>query len=289
MSSNDDRIARIMKHIGFSDEPVLDAEGHWTIGYGRRLNDKRGGPRPAAVISEAMADEELRCRLASDEAEALAAMGRGHDTEIAHVALGEIVLPTVLQTPEVMRVLGDAARRACIPLDQLRIGMPQNSVNPCTGVAEFGLLGDLWQGFKGGISRAFGADDLGSSPTLPAPLRINGDIPEISVNAQPITEDLYGKRWFGTQWCGPGGAGPTVNAIDEACKRHDECYDHNGLRLGMNWGVGVSPDRTRALDQRRALQACNQVLCNEAGLDSDNGSSRVRGFFTALTPAGLCR
>jgi hypothetical protein len=43
MASNEDRIARVKQHIGFSDEPVLHAEGYWTIGYGRRLNDKRGG------------------------------------------------------------------------------------------------------------------------------------------------------------------------------------------------------------------------------------------------------
>jgi hypothetical protein len=128
----EDNIARLKRHIGFSDEPAQDAEGYWTIGYGRRLNAKPGGPRPYATISEAMADEELRYRVAS-----LAAMGRGSDTEIAHVALGEIVLPPVLQTRDVMQALSDAAARQGISLDRLRIGMPQNSVNPDTGAAEF--------------------------------------------------------------------------------------------------------------------------------------------------------
>jgi hypothetical protein len=45
------------------------------------------GPRPAATMSEAV-DEELRYRMA----DSLAALGRGEDTEIAHVSLGEIVL-----------------------------------------------------------------------------------------------------------------------------------------------------------------------------------------------------
>ena len=30
-------------------------------------------------------------------------------------------------------------------------------------------------------------------------------------------------------WCGPGhGGGDTVDALDEACKRHDECYEKRG-------------------------------------------------------------
>ncbi len=61
-----DPIARVKQQIGFSEEPVQDAQGYWTIGYGERLNDAPGGPKPYATISEPIADEALRYRFAQD-------------------------------------------------------------------------------------------------------------------------------------------------------------------------------------------------------------------------------
>ena len=45
-SLNSDPITRLKRLIGFSEEPVQDAQGYWTIGYGERLNDMPGGPKP---------------------------------------------------------------------------------------------------------------------------------------------------------------------------------------------------------------------------------------------------
>ena len=143
MAEKDDaHIARLKACIGYQAEPVRDARGYWIIGYGRRLNDKPGGPKPETYWSEQFADEELRHRVAAareevPEARELAAMGRGGDTEIAHLTLGEIVLPSILQTPEVMNALLVAAAYAGVPLDRFRLGMPQNSINPDTGMMEF--------------------------------------------------------------------------------------------------------------------------------------------------------
>jgi len=61
-----DPMARLKQLIGFSEEPVQDAEGYWTIGYGERLNEKPGGPKPYATISEPMADDALRYRVEKD-------------------------------------------------------------------------------------------------------------------------------------------------------------------------------------------------------------------------------
>lgn len=71
------------------------------------------------------------------QARIVALQGRGGDTEIVHVALGEIVLPKTLQTPVVLGALRQAAGAANIPFDQLRIGSPLNRINPETGKAEF--------------------------------------------------------------------------------------------------------------------------------------------------------
>ncbi len=70
----------------------------------------------------------------------LALQGRNGDTEVVHVTPGEIVLPKALQTPGVLGALRQAAARANIPLDQLRIGSALNSINPATGRPEFAGL-----------------------------------------------------------------------------------------------------------------------------------------------------
>lgn len=91
MTAKDDaHIARLKTCIGYQEDPVRDAKGYWVIGYGRRLNDKPGGPKPEAYWSEQFADEELRHRVAAarneiPQARELASMGRGGDTEIAHL------------------------------------------------------------------------------------------------------------------------------------------------------------------------------------------------------------
>ncbi len=65
-AAGEDPIARLKQLIGFSDEPVQDAQGFWTIGYGQRLNNTPGGPKPYATISEPIAEAALRYRFAQD-------------------------------------------------------------------------------------------------------------------------------------------------------------------------------------------------------------------------------
>ncbi|MBX7200313.1 MAG: hypothetical protein K1X51_13175 [Rhodospirillaceae bacterium] len=71
------------------------------------------------------------------QARAMALQGRGGDTEVAHVTVGEIVLPRALQTRAVIEALGRAAGEAGIPLSHLRVGSGRNSINPRTGLPEF--------------------------------------------------------------------------------------------------------------------------------------------------------
>lgn len=96
MTAKDDaHIARLKARIGYHPEPVRDAQGYWCIGYGRCLNDKPGGQKPEAYWSEQFADEELRYRVERSreeipQARELAALGRGGDTEIAHLNLRNV-------------------------------------------------------------------------------------------------------------------------------------------------------------------------------------------------------
>ena len=80
--NNDDHFDALKQHLGFSDEPVQDTDGHWTIGYGQRLSDTPGGPKPAATMSEPFAADMLRQQLAQDPG-----------TQVADAGLPQIAAP----------------------------------------------------------------------------------------------------------------------------------------------------------------------------------------------------
>ncbi|MBY0511604.1 MAG: hypothetical protein K2P94_15820 [Rhodospirillaceae bacterium] len=92
-----------------------------------------------ALVKRRLAERQRQKR----QAEELAAQGRGGDTEIAHVTVGEIVLPDALQTPAVLDAIRQAAVNANIPLARLRVGSALNSINPETGQPEFFDLSKL--------------------------------------------------------------------------------------------------------------------------------------------------
>ena len=103
----------------------------------RRTNASPG----ALTLRQAFALEKERTATAARrQARELAAQGRGEDTEVAHVALGELVIPRALQSPEVLDALQRAAAAHNIPLEMLSVGSFMNSVNPKTGAPEFGIM-----------------------------------------------------------------------------------------------------------------------------------------------------
>src|SRR5262249_30890445 len=67
-------------------------------------------------------------------ARAVAAQGRGGDSEIAHLTPGEMVIPKRLQTPEVLAALQRAAGGS---IARFTVGHPTNRTNPKTGAPEF--------------------------------------------------------------------------------------------------------------------------------------------------------
>ena len=74
------------------------------------------------------------------QARILALQGRGSDTEVAHVARGEVVVPEALQNPKVLAALHEAAALKGVAVGRLRVGSPQSDHNPDTGVPEFGVI-----------------------------------------------------------------------------------------------------------------------------------------------------
>ncbi len=97
--------------------------------------------------------------------------------------------------------------------------------------------------------------------------------------------NMYPTRYFGTHWCGPGGAGPTVNALDAACQAHDACYAAGGFNSLSNW-TPYGPFSTAQF----ALISCNQALCNAArspAVRNIRGATYVLLYFKSV-PYGGC-
>ena len=79
----------------------------------------------------------------------LASQGRYGDQMMAHVAPGEVILPKKLVAdPELKKQLEELYEKFGVTMDQYTVGNEANSINPNTGIMEFGFLSDLWKGIK---------------------------------------------------------------------------------------------------------------------------------------------
>jgi len=181
------------------------------------------------------------------QARELAAAGRGEGTEIAHVAVGELVVPAALQSPEVLDVLRRAAASQNIPFDRLRVGSAGNSINPNTGVAEFASPGQLRYELEGITVTApssrgaqYSSPGGGRSRNYGRAGAEGGGVPQPYVYDAPPTEELtvttppWPNFWqlpqagsnrgfynYGTPDKGRAqyGSQPTVDAVMEAGSR----------------------------------------------------------------------
>ena len=80
---------------------------------------------------------------------ALASQGRYGDQMMAHVAPGEVNLPKkIVADPELKKQLEELYQKFGVTMDQYTVGNDANSINPNTGIMEFGFLSDLWKGVK---------------------------------------------------------------------------------------------------------------------------------------------
>ena len=79
----------------------------------------------------------------------LANKGRYGDQVLGHLAPGEVVIPKkIAGDPEFRKKLEDIYGRYDINIDQFTVGNPANSINPNTGIMEYGFLSDLWGDIK---------------------------------------------------------------------------------------------------------------------------------------------
>jgi RHS repeat-associated protein len=102
--------------------------------------------------------------------------------------------------------------------------------------------------------------DLLSGISIDAVVWIGGYLENTGIAATNLISHAVGgpqypkNRYFGTHYCGPGGAGKPTGVVDSGCKVHDDCLDAAGLSASNNTGGTVT------LAQASALQACNQAL-----------------------------
>jgi len=82
-------------------------------------------------------------------AQGLASLGRGGDDQIGHLTTGEKVLPLpVAQDPSVQRVINESFAEHGLDANQYTVGHANNSVNPDTQYAEFGLFKKLGKALR---------------------------------------------------------------------------------------------------------------------------------------------
>ena len=76
----------------------------------------------------------------------IAGLGRGEDTMLAHVAPGEMVVPPVI-TPETQKIIEQEMMAVGLDPYDYMVGEGM-SINPITGMAEFGFLKKLGKSLK---------------------------------------------------------------------------------------------------------------------------------------------
>lgn len=166
----------------------------------------------------------------------IALQGRNGDTEIAHVTLGEIVLPKALQTPAVLGALRQAAAAAKIPLGQLKIGSDLNSTNPATGRPEFAAFpDDELEEITITAPRETGIVQMPQD--IPDEFRVHGK-PGGGVNQYGVPATSYVVGEAASRWTAEGrtpfSVGDLSNAQVTPYPGHSKAGDHATKGTGMD-------------------------------------------------------
>ena len=89
-------------------------------------------------------------------AEYLAAQGRNGDTMLSHTTVGETVIPQEIleKNPNLRKDLQNAFEYEDIPMEQYVVGSGVMSINPATGLPEFGWLSKTWKSVRKTVKKA---------------------------------------------------------------------------------------------------------------------------------------
>jgi len=112
-----------------------------------------------------------------------------------------------------------------------------------------------------------------------------------SIGTDPVP--VHGPWHYGN-FCGAGGTGTPINAVDNACMLHDTCFDNaktdwSSMQNDAAWNL-LSPT------QQGLVQGCNQTLCNSMkaisptipwwDLSESIADSEILKYFQGHVPAG---
>ncbi|MBY0509439.1 MAG: hypothetical protein K2P94_04735 [Rhodospirillaceae bacterium] len=182
-----------------------------------------------ALAKKRMAEHRRRLR----QAQELAAQGRGEDTEVAHVARGEYVIPQALQTPEVLAALHRAAADCGVPLQRLNVGHAMNSINPDTDMPEFGILGTVWDWSAKALGKVAEPFERERPVAVVRPMEV---APDTMPSNDVLQYDSNGPSEWGAAWNDPMGAASALwhaeRAKQEATDRFDDDFNRSSLQGG---------------------------------------------------------
>jgi hypothetical protein len=92
--------------------------------------------------------------------------GRGTDTVVGHLTVGEIVIPAELaREPEAQKIINALFANAQIDVNEFTVGHQANKINPETGYPEFKLLKSIFKPITSAISSV--AKAIGLAPKAP--------------------------------------------------------------------------------------------------------------------------
>ena len=89
-------------------------------------------------------------------AEYLAAQGRNGDTMLSHTTSGETIIPQEIldKNPNLRKDLQNAFEYEDVPMDQYVVGSGVMSINPETGLPEFGWFSKTWKSVRKTVKKA---------------------------------------------------------------------------------------------------------------------------------------
>jgi len=141
--------------------------------------------------------------------------------------------------------------------------------------AETGTHYNYFRDYDPTIGRYEQSDPIGLQGGLNTYVYVANDPVELT---DPRGQNVHGN------WCGPGGAGPAIDGVDQCCKDHDGCYD----KCKADWknhmfGTGGSDTQSAMTACDKSLRSCLKNAKVDPGGAADRAKFRVAVFFGCLS------